>query len=306
VFAKKSNGAIAAGLVTAVFLWGATNAGTKYVLQTWPPITVGLIRFFCAGVIMLAILKWTRVLGPLQPVSRELRRRLWVRGGLSLAMYILAFNLSLQLTNASHTALYLGAAPVWALLWEERPARNWRSAKRYGSALLAASGVIVLFLPTLKTGGVRFLGEFSGLSASFLWANYGHQSRVLAASLSGAEVAAHTMWRAGVWLMPLAVIEIIHFGMPWNPTAALIQLYCVVGGGVVAYALWNNGLKHWSTSQVFLFNNLVPITTMTWAWFCLGEPFTHTFWIAMILIVAGVVLGRTSWENVFGADWSPE
>ena len=38
---------------------------------------------------------------------------------------------------------------------------------------------------------------------------------------------------------------------------------------------------------------------------CLNEPVTRTFWIAMILVVAGVVLGQTRLEKVLGPRWVP-
>ncbi|MDB6124540.1 MAG: multidrug transporter permease, partial [Pedosphaera sp.] len=191
-------------------------------------------------------------------------REIWLYGGLSLAIYILAFNWAMQLTSASHVALYLGASPVWALVWEERPARSWRSLQRYGAALLAVSGVVVLVWPTLKLGTTHLYGELLGVTGSLMWANYGRQARRLTSRLSGAEVSAHTMWRAGVWLLPLAVGEIIyHHGLVWRTDLVLVQTYCFVGGGVCAYALWNNALTHWPTSRVFLFNNLIPLSTMT-------------------------------------------
>jgi len=46
------------------------------------------------------------------------------------------------------------------------------------------------------------------------------------------------------------------------------------------------------------------LSTMTWAWFFLHEPFTPTFWAAMILIVAGVVLGQANWAKIFGMPGS--
>ena len=49
-----------------------------------------------------------------------------------------------------------------------------------------------------------------------------------------------------------------------------------------------------------LFNNLIPLSTMTWAYFFLGEPITHTFRLAMALIIAGVVLGHGDWTKYFG------
>jgi drug/metabolite transporter (DMT)-like permease len=177
--------------------------------------------------------------------------------------------------------------------------------KRYAAAALALAGVIVLFWPTLRSASSSLPGELLGLAASVLWTNYGRQCRTLGASLSGAEISAHTMWRAGVWLLPLAVLEAATRGVPWDARRALVQFYCIVAGGVMAFALWNNALRRWKTSEVYLFNNLIPLSTMLWAHFCLGEQVTPTFWLAMALIVGGVVLGQANWQRIFAGRWLP-
>lgn len=305
MFAKKSNGGIVASLVMAVFLWGGSNAGTKYVVKWWGPGWVGCTRMLFAGLCLLAILKWTRWLGKLSPLTAAAKRDLWLRGGLSMACYIFVFNWALYFTSASHVALYLGMSPVWTLLWEERPAMTLRSAQRYGAAGLALAGVFVLFWPTLRKNSSSAIGEALGFTASWLWANFGRQSRFLGAKLSGAEVSAHTMWRAGVLLMPLAMLEIARSGLVIRADLMLVQGYCILTGGVIAYVLWNTALGHWQTSRVFLFNNLIPLCTMAWAYVCLGEPVTHTFWMAMALVVAGVLLGQSRWQKLLGPRWVP-
>lgn len=305
VFAKKSNGGIAVSLVIAVFLWGGSNAGTKYVVQAWGPVWVGCTRLLVSGVCLLAILKWTRWLGKLSPLTAATKRDLWLRGGLSIAAYIVVFNWALYLSPASHVALYLGMSPVWTLIWEERPALTLRSAQRYGSAGLALAGVVVLFWPTFGKSNSSALGELLGFLASWLWANFGRQSRFLGAKLSGAEVSAHTMWRAGVMLLPLALLETFMSGLVLRADLFLVQGYCILTGGVIAYVLWNNALRHWQTSQVFLFNNLIPLFTMAWAYVCLHEAVTHTFWLAMALVVAGVLLGQSRWQKILGPRWAP-
>jgi drug/metabolite transporter (DMT)-like permease len=160
--------------------------------------------------------------------------------------------------------------------------------------LIALAGVVVLLWPALAASSVSLPGELLGLAASVLWMNYGQQSRRLSATLSGTEVSAHTMWRAGIWLLPLALVEVAKSTVPVSPKLLGVQLYCVLAGGVMAFALWNNALRHWPTSRVLLFNNLIPVSTMTWAYFCLGEAVTPTFWVAMILIATGVILGQTA------------
>lgn len=296
----KNNTAIAGSLLLVTIMWGGNNAGTKWLVATWPPIWTGAIRFVFAGLLLLAVLRFTTWLGEYRPVTPSLRRQLWLRGGLSLAIYIVAFNWALRLTAASHVALYIGASPVWTLLWEERPRWTWASAQRYGAALLALSGVLVLFWPALQTARLDLLGEFFGLAASILWANFSHQMRVLSASLNGAEIAAHTMWMSGIGLLPFGLIEITSHGLSIRAQSLGVLALCVLFGGVFPYALWNNALRCWRTSQVVLFNNLLPLSTMAWSHFFLHEPVTSTFWAAMVLIVAGVVLGQANWAKIFG------
>lgn len=291
--------------MVVVLVWGANNAATKYLVQFWPAGWIGCTRLLCAGVILITLLKWTPLLGTLNPLTPEMKRGLWFRGSLSLAIYIVVFNLALHFTTASHVALYLGMSPIWALMCDHPFERTWRSAQRYGAAALAFLGVFVLCWPKLRAGGTLWFGEVLGLAASFLWTNYGFQCRKLGEKLSGAEISAHTMWRAGLLLAPVAAIEIYRNGLILNPKLFAIQSYCFTAGGVIGYALWNNALRHWQTSQVYLFNNLIPISTMFFANLCLGEPVTKTFGIAMLMVLLGVALSRARWEKNPLSRWLP-
>jgi drug/metabolite transporter (DMT)-like permease len=298
VLEKKNNPVIAASLLLTVIMWGGNNVGTKWLVGSWPPIWTGATRFLVAGFFLLAILRFTNWLGEFKPLSRESRRQLWFRGGLSLAAYIVAFAWALKLTAASHVALYLGASPIWALLWEERPKWNSASARRYGAALLAVAGVLVLFWPALKTADTNLAGEFCGVASSLLWANYNHQSRFLSAKIPGLEIAANAMWMSGVWLLPFGLLEIAAHGIAADSRHLLVQTLCIFFGGVVPYALWNSALRHWQTSRVMLFNNFIPLTTTAWAHFVLREQITSTFCAAMALIIAGVALGQADWSKI--------
>jgi len=294
-----NSAAIILSLLLTIFLWGGNNVGTKWLVASWPPIWMGSIRLLLAGPILLVILRFTGWLGEWRAPTPAQRKQLWLRGGLSLALYIIAFNWGLRLTAASHVALCLGASPVWALLWEEKPRRTWASARRYGAAALAMTGIVVLFWPALHSAKLSLLGDCFGLMASILWAVFSRQIRFLSADLNGTEVAAHTMWMAGAWLLPLGLVDIAVKGFVFNGQQLGILGLCAVLGAVVPYALWNSALQHWQTSRVMLFNNLITLSTMLWAHHFLGEPITPTFWIAMVLIVAGVVLGQGDWVKIF-------
>ncbi len=295
---NKNNSAIAGSLVLVVLLWGGNNVSTKWLVGAWPPVFTGMTRFLFAGIILLAVLRFTNWLGQFQKLSTAQQRQLWWRGGLSLAAYTVTFCWALKLTVASHVALYIGASPVWALLVEQRPQKNWSSVRRYAAALLALTGVLVLFWPALKNSSFNLPGEICGLASSLFWANYNHQSRILARTIHGVEVAANSMWMSGVWLLPIALIEISGRGLVLDTPHLGIQSLAIIFGGVVPYAMWNSALRHWPTSRVMLFNNLIPISTTTWAHFVLGEQITPTFCAAMILIVTGVAIGQMDWAKI--------
>jgi drug/metabolite transporter (DMT)-like permease len=296
---SKNNAPIAASLLLVVVLWGGNNAGTKWLLGQWPPVFTGVTRFLFAGVFLLVVLRCTKILGEFQSLTSTQMRQLWLRGGLSLAMYTAVFSWALRLTAASHVALYIGASPVWALLVEQRPARDWSSVRRYGAALLATTGILILFWPSLKGSRFNPAGEILGICSSWCWANYSHQSRILARTIHGVEVAANSMWMSGVWLLPVAIYEISTHGVTLDAPHIGIQTLAIIFGGVVPYALWNSALRHWQTSRVMLFNNFIPLTTATWAHYALGEPLTSTFLIAMALVILGVAVGQMDWSKVF-------
>jgi drug/metabolite transporter (DMT)-like permease len=281
-----------ASLVFAVVLWGASNAGTKYLLDFWPPILTGATRFLAAGLLLHAALAWAGRIRPQREMDPSARRDLWMRSGLVLALYIIVFQWAIHLIPVSRVGLYLGAAPVWAALWEQGFRRDRVVLARYGAALLAFSGVMILFLPVLKGGEANLIGELLGFSCGWIWTWYGRECQRLGTRLSGAEITAHTMWRAGLILMIPGLFELRSAPVPLTGSLMLVQGYCVVGGGVVAYWMWNHALRCWPTSRVYLFNNLIPITTMAWAHFTLGEAITPTFGLAMGFIIAGVILGQ--------------
>ena len=303
---EKSNLAITGSLLLTVFLWGGNNAGTKWLVNDWPPIFAGATRSLAAGLLLLALLRFTNWLGVFHPITSAQYRQLWWRGGLSLAAYVAVFFWAVHLTNASHVALYLGASPIWALLWEERPRWTWNSAQRYGAALLAVSGVVLLLWPALQagTGNINFIGELCGLASSLFWANYSRQCRHLARRVDGVEIAAHSMWMSGVCLLPLGLLPLWHHPLLVDKPHVEVQLLCILFGGVIPYALWNGALRHWQTSKVMLFNNFIPVSTTIWAYFALHEPITPTFCTAMVLIALGVLLGQADWSKIFGTPES--
>ncbi len=302
---KQSNSAISASLLLVILIWGANNAGTKYMVKFWPPIFVGGTRCLGAALTLFALMRWTNFFGRPRTLSRELNRKLWWQSGATLAVYVLTFNWALQFIPVSHLALYMGAAPVWALLWEGWPKRDKKSLQRYGATALAFSGVVALLWPSLSGRTGSFWGEVLGLISGVLWANYGRQCRAVSSELTGVEITAHSFWRAGLLISPFLVADVIAKPVVFRWDLISLMLFSILCSGVIGFALWNNALRQWTTSRVYLFSNLIPVSTMICAHIWLGEPFTKTFWLAMVLIASGVMLGQMNRQKTFDTSAIP-
>lgn len=301
----RSDAGIATGLLLAILFWGANNVAVKYLVQHWPPVWIGSSRMLCVGLLLFGLQRWTRRGSPPTPMTPELDRSLWLRGSLILAIYIVIYTLAMLFTSPAHVALYFGTAPVWALFLEGRPQASWESARRYGAAALACAGIAVLFWPKLHAGHADWRGDLLALVGCVIWVFYTRECKRLGEHLSSREVTAHTMWRAGLWLSPVAAIELSTRGVVIRADLLGVQLFSIVFSGTLAFILYNHALRHWPTSRVFLFGNLIPAATMAWAWLLLGDPVTATFWVAMGLVVAGVVLGQKIELRILGNRWLP-
>ena len=296
---RRQNLLIAAGLVLATIVWGANNTTIGYLVGSkhgnWPVLWTTGTRLLCAGLLLLGLLRWTKIFGEQNTVPADVHRRLWLRGAPLFVGWAAGFSWAVTYTPVSHASLYLAASPVWGLLLEERPRLNRESLRKYFAALLALAGIVILFWPKLNADAHRWWGDVIAFCASWSWTLYSRESRELSGRVSGMLYTAQTAWRAGLLLLPFVIWEIIK-----NPPALeghLIgwQVFSIFAGTLVGLGIWNHVLRYWPASRALLFNNLIPIFAMLWAWMCIDEKITLTFWPAMALVVTGVVVGLAPW-----------
>ena len=223
-----------------------------------------------------------------------------MRGAPLFIGWAAGFAWACKYTPVSHASLYLAASPIWGLLLEERPRLNRESIRKYFAALLALSGIIILFWPKLRVteaGANEWIGDLIAFAASWSWTIYSRESRRLSGRISGMTYTAHTAWRASLLMLPFVAWEFTRERPHLAPHLIGWQFFSIFAGTIVGLGIWNNALRYWPTSRALLFNNLIPIFTMLWAWSCLNEPMTSTFWFAMALVIIGVVIGLAPWRK---------
>ena len=300
---QRKNLLIAASLVLATIVWGANNTTIGYIVRDWPVLWTTGTRLLFAGILLMIVLRWTRIFGHPKPVPVDIQSRLWRRGALLFIGWTAGFSWAVTYTPVAHASLYLATSPIWGLLLEERPKFHRDSMRKYFAALLALLGIIILFWPKLQTdtgAGNSWIGDLIAFGASWSWTLYSRESRNLSSRVGAMEYTAQTSWRAGLLLLPFMILEFSRTPPVFEIRLIGWQGFSILAGTIVGLGIWNSVLRYWPASRALLFNNLIPVFTMLWAWQCLGDPITATFGMAVGLVVTGVFVGLAPWKRKSG------
>ncbi|MEF2277809.1 drug/metabolite exporter YedA [Deinococcus sp. YIM 134068] len=266
------------GLVYVV--WGSTYFGIKVAIESLPPLGMLALRFLVAGALMYAFLRWRGVPAP--------TRREWgasaVVGLLLLGGGTGLVTLAERDASSSVAALVLAVSPLFAALF----ARLW--GERTGGREWLGIGVGLVGIALLNVGELRTtpLAALLLILAPLCWTFGSQWSRhlPLPAGLMG---SAAEMLTGGVLLGLLSLL----FGERWGmPTAAsLVALvYLTLFGSVAAYSAYMYLVAHTRPALATSYAYVNPVVAVLLGVGLGGETLTALGWVAVAVILAGVVL----------------
>ncbi|MGZ3158477.1 MAG: DMT family transporter [Burkholderiaceae bacterium] len=283
-------------LVIPPLLWAGNAIVGRMVHAMVPPITLNLLRWVIALVILLPLA--TSIFHKGSGLWAHWRR-FALLGLLGIGLYNALQYLALQSSTPINVTLVASSMPVWML------AIGWMfygvkiSGKQIMGAVLSIAGVLLV----LSRGEWDRLvalhmvqGDIYMILAAIAWSFY---SWLLAyptepdkirgnwATFLTAQVLFGVAWSgvfaAGEWALTDAQIT-----WSWQVAAAL--LYVAVGPAIIAFRCWGAGVERVGPNIAAFFSNLTPLFAALMSTAFLGE-WPHVYHvIAFVLIVGGIVL----------------
>jgi drug/metabolite transporter (DMT)-like permease len=278
------------------FAFGLSFVSTKFALRGFEPLLIALIRFALAGAI-LGTIWWLRA--ERERATRAELARLAALGFVSLTVYFTFENIGIAHTSASEAAILIAAIPIFVNILNVFTLKEHNSALEWTGIALSFAGVVLLIQFGNGSGGGTLFGNLLVLAASLSAAVYNVMARRLLVSRSALFVTAFQNLFGALFMLPLAVVELLVVGARRPTVPAVIGLaYLTLFCSVLAYLLLNYAFRFIEASKASVFTNLVPVIAVAAAYVMLGERFTAGQLAAAVVVVVGVWLtnrgGRAS------------
>jgi len=282
---------VIAAFAAVYLMWGSTYLAIRFAIETLPPLVMGGVRFFVAGVILYVAARWFT---GIRPTTRHWRDAAIVgcflvvggNGGVTLAE---------RTVPSSVAALVVAITPLWMVL------ADWmRGGQRPGmiswlGLVLGLCGVVFIVAPTeaqpLQHGDV--LGIVCLLGASVSWAYGSIWSRTASRPASPFLTVGMQMAAGGLALALVGVLrgELASFDVSAISTrSALAWLHLLVAGALIGFTAYVWLLQVSTPARVSTYAYVNPVIAVLLGVWLGKEPLAANTLTGAVLVVLSVII----------------
>ena len=278
---------------TCVFFWGITFVCTKYLLRDFSPLEILFYRFIAAYLGL-----WI-----LRPRYEKIAARdnilFALAGFFGVILYQLFENIAINYTNASNVSVIVSICPLFTAIFsqiflKEKHLSVWFII----GFIISITGVTLVCLNGNKTLEFKPKGDFLALFSAVCWGLYSVVISLINRKNYDQICATRRIFFFAVLMMiPLMIftndISIIQnstrFAKPLN-ILSLLFLGIIASG--FCFAAWNKACKIVGTVKVSCGLYLIPIVTIIFAFFVLGEKITLAGALGAAITIAGLFVSE--------------
>lgn len=268
-------------------VWGFQQVSIKLVEQDVAPVLQLAIRSGIAALVLGAITLWREGRGAFG--DGTLLPGLGV--GLLFTLEFFFISEGLVRTSASHIAVFLYTAPIFAalglhlILPEER-----LSPIQWLGVLVAFGGIALAFLGKPGNAAGSLFGDALGICAAIAWG----ATTVLIRGSSLSEAAPvktlfYQLGVAGVVLLAVAAAT-GRLGLVPSDRALLSLGFQVVVVALISYLGWFWLLRRYLASRLSMLSFMTPLFGVGFGVLVLGEPLDSSFIFGGLLVLGGLLL----------------
>lgn len=297
LFLTKSRLAIVA-IIVAWIIWGSTAVAAKLALVSIPVFSLIFYRLLIASLLILPyLLKEIRKQG----LTFSDFKKIALAGFFGITLNIGFGFLGFEKTNAIDATLIFSVLPLIEIMaagifLKEKVTRNEVLGILLG---FLGTGVIIV-KPLFEDSGnmnERLLGNLFIIFSSLSWVVYTIYSKKIFIRFSPFILTSSAFIVGMFSFFPLALIENItreNWIKNITPTSFLSFLYLAIFSSIIAYFIYEWGLKYSQVSKIGIFSNVQIVASTILVVLVLGEKITPPLLFGALFITAGIVYSSLS------------
>lgn len=278
------------------FVWGSTFLAIRVGVHEVPPFLLAAMRFFTAGLVMYA---WLRFKGTPVPSRRE-----WfAASSLGALIFVVDYGCLFwaeQRVPSGIAAVVLATIPVFITLMEIVFLRTQRLTVRLSLALVVGLvGVAVLMNHSFSLGEVPInrAGAVALLVAAATWSIATTITRRLPLPASKPMSAATQMLTGGAMLFVLTALTGGFTGfrpqaISWTAWFALV--YLIIAGSIIGFTAYVWLLHYESPTKVGTYAYVNPVVAVALGYFVGGEEVGPRTLLGTLLVLVSVITITTT------------
>ena len=292
-------------IICAMLIWAGAGIAVKEALLVFNPLTIIVLRFTIAVVLMLCvglICRRNEIIG-LQRVEKK-DIPIFLLGGVLQPFLYFIFETYTYQSFASPTIAeaMLSTQPIWAPLFAFLLLREQVTRNNIVGILISTIGMLVLLL----VGSQSFaIGNPWGILLAFLTVScsvgYSVVLRRIPAEYSPLSIVFYVqsislvlfyvLW-GGDMLLNSSTPELLNASTPELMNAILAVLYLAILASVTAFILFCYTVRYIGVTRANIFNNIRPVFTALLMLVMFNEQLPIWKWVGIVIIIIGLFISQ--------------
>jgi len=276
-------------LVLISLIWAGSFIAVKITVNEISPIDLGFLRFLVATPIMIIFLLLRKK--DVRIPKKELPS-LIVLGLTGVAfLYVFQF-IGIEYTTASTSSVLISANVIFIVILSALFLKESFSFKKTLGVVLSFLGVIVVIFAQSSNEKIIFNNQFIVgcllvLLSAFCWAVYSVVGKKLLDKYDAFAVTTYAFVLGTIFFLPVVFPHILNVIQNISFNGWMAILYLALLCSVFGYVAWYYVLSKTEAGKTAVFLSLIPLFTITLAFF-IDEIPTILFLVGAILIIWGI------------------
>lgn len=281
---------------TVYIVWGSTYFFIKIAVAGFPPLLLGALRFFTAGLLLMiwCVIKGEKIFVPRNILHAAVSGFLLLVIGNGVVIWVE------QTLPSAMVAIMVTSPPIWFVLLDKPNwGTNFRSKSTIAGLLIGFVGVILLFSEQIEgmmgtsTGTSKLPGMLLLIFGTLGWASGSLYSKHYNTKGSGTVNTAWQMLAAGAFFIPASFLTNETQTVQWHaiPAQSWYALaYLVVFGSIAAFSAYVWLLQVRSATQVGTYAYVNPVIAVLLGVIFAGEHVSLVQVLGLVVILGSVLL----------------